>query len=89
MQFLVLAAVKEGVSDGQLLRAEAARVWELYAAGVVRAVHYRGDVPGAVLTLEAANPEEATQAAESLPLAQAGLLELQVIPLSPYTGFGP
>jgi hypothetical protein len=86
----VLATVKDGVSEDQLaplLRAEAARVWELYTAGVVRSIHYREDVAGAVLLLEAAAPKEAAQAAESLPLAQAGLLAVQVIPLSPYTGF--
>ncbi len=69
------------------LKAEAARVWELYRAGVVRELYFRQDWPGAVLILECADAEEASQVLDTLPLVQEGLIVFDVIPLIPYPGF--
>ena len=72
MQFLVLANVREGVPNervASLVKEEAKVVWDLYASGQLRSAHYRADVPGAVLMLEAADLAEATKAVESLPAA--------------------
>ena len=69
---------------------ETARVRELYAAGLLRQVWKRGDTPGASILWEAASALEVRSALESLPLYQAGLLELvSLIPLEPYPGFCP
>ncbi len=68
------------------LRAEAARVWELYQAGVLREVYFRADRPAAVLVLECADAAEARRALASLPLVAAGLIEFELIPLRPYPG---
>lgn len=74
----------------ELLAAEAQRVRELYAAGVIRSIWRRKDMPGAVILLEAANEDEARAALESLPLAQRGMLETVVrTELEPYPGLGP
>jgi hypothetical protein len=70
-----------------LLKAEARRAWELTQAGVIRELYFRQDNHAAVLVLEAAGPEEARQALETLPLVQAGLIEFQIVPLAPYDGF--
>ena len=69
------------------LKAEAARVWELYQAGVIRETYFRGDVRRAVLILECESPEEARQALETLPLVREKLMAFEIVPLVPYTGF--
>ena len=71
----------------QLARAEAARAWELYQAGVIRELYFRGDRPEAVLMLECAGPEAAEAALATLPLVAAGLIAFDLIPLAPYPGF--
>ena len=74
----------------ELLAAEAQRVRELYAAGIVRSIWRRKDTPGAVMLLEAASEEEARTAFASLPLAKLGMLELVAFTgLEPYPAFGP
>jgi hypothetical protein len=69
------------------LKPEAARVWELYQAGVVRELYFRADRQSAVLMLECAGLEEAEAAVNSLPLVQAGLIAFDLLPLAPYPGF--
>lgn len=69
------------------LKAEAAKVWELQQADVLRELYFRQDRPEAVLILECAGVEEARQALASLPLIQAGLITFDLIPLKPYPGF--
>ena len=74
----------------ELLAAEGERVRELYAAGVVRSIWRRKDMPGAAMLMEAANEEEARAAVASLPLAKLGMLEIVVLTaLEPYPAFGP
>ena len=91
MQFFGIARRKtESFTEAQfaeLLDVEAARVRELYAEGSVRAAYSRGDVLGAVLLLEAENEEAARRIADSLPLLQRGMLEMQIIPVKGYRGF--
>ena len=60
----------------------------LYAAGTLRQIWKRGDMPGASILWEAGSEAEVRVAIESLPLYQAGMLELvALIPLEPYPGF--
>lgn len=74
----------------ELLEAEAQRVRELYAAGVLRQIWRRADKPGACLLLEAASEDEAREAISSLPLAERDMLELIMLTqLLPYPGLGP
>jgi len=69
---------------------ETARVRELYAAGVLRQIWKRGDLPGASILWEATSQADVEAAIASLPIFQAGLLEVvALIPLQPYPGFGP
>jgi hypothetical protein len=70
-----------------LLKAEAARIWELYRGSQVREICFRQDRDEAVLVLECADAEEAKTLLGSLPLVQAGLIEFEIIPLVPYPGF--
>ena len=91
MRVLALEVEMAGVRDEQftpeLLRAEAARAWQLYREGVVRELYFRADRDLAVLVLEAAGVEEARRALATLPLVRAGLIDFDVVPLAPYPGF--
>jgi muconolactone delta-isomerase len=72
----------------ELVNAEARRVKALYASSLLRHVWKRGDTPGAAILWEAADEPEVRAALESLPLFQAGMLEIvSIIPLEPYAGF--
>jgi muconolactone delta-isomerase len=90
MKILALEQDLPGATAGQFhphLKAEAARVWELYQSGVLREIYFRADRHSAVLVLECASLEDARQELNSLPLVQAGLIEFELIPLAPYPGF--
>jgi hypothetical protein len=90
MKILALEVETPGVSGKQFrphLEAEAARVWELYQAGVIRELYFNPERHTAVLVLECADQEEAGQALSTLPLVQAGLIRFEVIPLVAYDGF--
>jgi hypothetical protein len=70
------------------LQAEAARVYELYQADVIREIYFHQAQHTAILMLECAGVDEAQQVLSTLPLVQAGLISFDVIPLVPYSGFG-
>lgn len=78
------AADAEGKS---LLKSEAARVWELYQAGVVREIYFDQEHHTAVLILECSDADDARKILETLPLVQAGMIAFDIIPLVPYSGF--
>jgi muconolactone delta-isomerase len=69
------------------LKAEAARVWELYKSGQLREIYFRGDREEAILILECTNVEAANNILNTLPLVEKGLIEFEVIPLIPYPGY--
>ncbi|MFZ5820567.1 MAG: muconolactone Delta-isomerase family protein [Chloroflexota bacterium] len=90
MKILALEKELPNVSPEQFaphLKAEAARVWELYQVGQVREIYFRADRREAVLVLECVDVEEAKRLLATLPLVQAGLIAFEVIPLVPYPGF--
>lgn len=70
-----------------LLKAEAARVWELYQAGIIRELYFHAEHHTAVLVLECSSTAEASELLNTLPLVQARLIQFEVIPLVPYSGF--
>jgi muconolactone delta-isomerase len=94
MQFTVLTRRKtEQFSEAQfapLLEAEANRVRQLYAEGFIRQIWARGDMAGACQLVEASSENEVREKLHSLPLHQAGMLELMaLVPLKPYRAFCP
>jgi muconolactone delta-isomerase len=94
MQFLAISRMRTDIySDADfapLREDEAQRARTLYIEGAVRQIWYRGDERGACSLLEADSEEAARALIGSLPLVQAGMLELvHLIPLLPYPGFGP
>ena len=72
---------------GSLLQAEAAKAWELHQSMVLRELYFTADTHHAVLSLECGGPEEARLYLAELPLVQAGLIDFEIIPLVPYSGF--
>ena len=93
MQFLSLSrrrtdAFPPEAFTPERIAAEGQRVKELYVAGILRQVWKRADIPGAAILWEAASEAEVRAAIESLPIYQAGMLELvALVPLEPYPGF--
>ena len=67
--------------------AEAARLWELVQAGIVRETYFRSDRREAVLILECADLDEARAHLETLPFVREGLIAFELIGLRPYPGF--
>jgi muconolactone delta-isomerase len=93
MQFISISRrLTEHYSDEQFavhIDAERERVRELYRDGIVRSIWSRKDKPGAVMLLECADEAAAQAAVNSLPLARRNMLEVQILPLSPYPAFFP
>ena len=90
MKILAMEKEKPGTQPHQFiahLKTEAAQVWTLYQAGVIRELYFRQDRSEAVLMLECADVIEARRILDTLPLVQSGLIEFDVIPLIPYPGF--
>jgi hypothetical protein len=90
MKILAMEKETPGVKPEQFkpyLYNEARQVWTLYQEGLIRELYFRRDQSHAVLILECTSTEEASQAVETLPLVQAGLITFDLIPLLPYPGF--
>ena len=89
MKILALEQELPGVGVEQFhpyLKAEAARVWELYHAGVLREIYFRQDRTTAVLVMECAGVEESRAVLATMPLVRERLVDFEVIPLAPYPG---
>jgi muconolactone delta-isomerase len=93
MQFLTLSRRRtEHFTEDQFAsRApqEVAQARVLYAEGFFRQLWHRADVPGACLLVEADSESHVREKLNTLPLVQAGMLEISIIPLKPYSGFCP
>lgn len=70
-----------------ILRAEAAGVWDLQKHGIIRDIWFTTPGRRAVLMLECAGPPEARGHLDKLPLVRQGLCEFEVVELSSYDGF--
>jgi hypothetical protein len=67
---------------------QARSVWERYEGDQVREFYLRADHrPGVVLVLECDEVTEAERLVAGLPISEADLLNFEVIPLRPYSGF--
>jgi muconolactone delta-isomerase len=95
MQFLTLSRRLTDVFPPEAFTAElnareAQRVKELHASGILCQLWKRGDVAGSSILWEAASEAEVRAAIDSLPIKQAGMLEIvALVPLQPYPGIGP
>lgn len=90
MQFLCLDVPKPGASLEKYqphLVEEAGHAWQLYKNGVLRELYFRQDRPGVAFIAQADSIEAATKALDEFPLAKAGLIGWDVIPLGPFTNW--
>jgi hypothetical protein len=89
MKILAIGKDKPGATKEQFelhLKAESRRVWELTQSGLLREIYFHQDKNDAYLILECESVEAARAATDSLPLAEANLIEFEIIPLRPYPG---
>lgn len=63
---------------------ESRHAWHLYKTGVIRDIYFRQDRPGVAVIAEADSIEAAKKALDEFPLAKAGLIGWDVIPLGPF-----
>ncbi len=70
------------------LTPEVLHAWDLYKSGLIRDIYFRQDRPGVAMFLECDSVEEAKKAVAAFPLAQAGLLTFECMPLGPFTNWG-
>lgn len=92
MQFLLVGDLQPDSGKHpefkRLLAEEQAHARKSYVDGSIRQIWLQSPGPGAIAILEANSLEDAQRLASSFPLAQAGLLKVKVIALTPYAGFG-
>ena len=69
------------------LAAEVRHAWHLYKSGVVRDFYFRQDRPGVALIAECDSVEAAKRTLREFPLAKAGLIDWEVIPLCPFVNW--
>lgn len=67
-----------------LLGDETRAVLNLYLAGQLRQWFFRQDRPGVVFVLEASDLDAARATLRQLPLAKAGLVDYDIVPIGPY-----
>jgi muconolactone delta-isomerase len=92
MQFLTISHRRTGFTDADFAARVADEVRQaraLYAQGAIRQIWHRADIPGACILWEAESEEHARSLLSTLPFAQAGMLEVSIVPLKPYAGFSP
>lgn len=88
----ILAIERERPTPGQvslpdLLRDEAAGIWELSKRDVIRDLWFTGTDAHAVIMLECKNAAEARQHLAALPLVRTGLIDFTLHELRNYDGF--
>jgi hypothetical protein len=87
MKLLCLDVPQPGATMEQYqphMLAEVRHTWQLYASGFVRDIYFRQDRPGVAIIAEAESVAAARQILADYPLAKAGLIGWDVIPLGPF-----
>ena len=90
MQFLMIATIKPNTPKRkviELIRLEAAAAFKLYAREIVRSIHFKADMSGAVMLMEADTQAEIEKALDTLPMVHQGVLSTEIIPLKPYDAY--
>ena len=90
MKLLALEKEYPGIEADRFLphlHSEAARIWELYQAGVIRELYFNQEQHTAVLMLECDDVDAARAVLNTLPLVIEGMIQFEIIPLIPYSGF--
>lgn len=90
MKLICLSVPKPGASLEKYqpyLQKETRYGWQLYKSGLIRDIYFRHDQPGVVLIVEADSAEAARNELDGFPLAKAGLISWDVIPVGPFANW--
>lgn len=90
MKLLCLDVPQPGATLEQYaphMEAEVRFAWDLYKQGLIRDIYFRQDRPGVAILAEADSVEAARARLMEIPLAKAGLIGWDVIPLGPMTNW--
>jgi hypothetical protein len=90
MKLLCLDIPQQGVAPQSYqphLLDETRHGWMLYKSGIVRDIYFRQDRPGVAIIAECESVEAARQSLREFPLAKAGLIDWEIIPLGPFLGW--
>ncbi len=66
------------------MRDKARHAWQSYPDGFIRDIYFRQDRPGVAIIAEAESVEAAKAELATFPLAAAGVIGWEVIPLGPF-----
>jgi hypothetical protein len=69
------------------LQAEVRHTFETYKQGIIRDIYLRQDRPGVAIFLECSSVDEAKRVLAEFPLAKAGVIDFELIPLGPFTNW--
>ena len=89
MQHLVILRMRPDAAEDAVAaqrRAEVAKVWDYFAADVLRSIHFIPG-PGATFVLETPDLATAQAHVDALPMIREGLADAEVLPMAPFTGF--
>jgi hypothetical protein len=90
MKFLCLDIPQPGATLQQYephMLNETRHAWKLYKSGIVRELNFRQDRPGVAFIAEADSVDDVRKALNDFPLAKAGLISWDVIPLGPFANW--
>ncbi|KPJ34132.1 superoxide dismutase [Burkholderia multivorans] len=66
---------------------EVRHAWRLYKTGFVREISFRQDRPGVAIIAESDSIDAARRTLAEFPLAEAGMIDWEIIPLGPFVGW--
>ena len=87
-KFIAIGAPRANATPeatGPLMVPEIEAVWRDYARGLIREIYERADQRGVVMICEAEDRSQVEEMLANLPLANAGLLDTQIIELKPFS----
>ena len=90
MRFVSICRPVDGAGMEQFqpyLEAEVRYGWDNYKNGTFREIYFRQDMLGVVVMVEADSLNAARAAVENFPLARAGLVSFETIPVGPFTNW--
>ena len=90
MRFVSICRPLDGAGMEQFqpyLDAEIRYGWDNYKNGTFREIYFRQDMLGVVVMVEADSLNAARAAVENFPLARAGLVSFETIPVGPFTNW--
>ena len=85
LALLTPAAGKTPADFGPLVVAEEKAAWAAYRAGTIREVYFQPEPLTVSLVFEASDHAEVEAALKAFPMVGAGLLDIRVVTLGPWT----